>query len=159
MRNPLLALSIAVALAAPGLAAAQQVDYFQVQLSGIEHCADLDNFKFGARNSSPMYIRIVDHQEWDLSENPIFTKGNTTSIIGETYLVNSKKLGFTGAQFTSDTFIAVDATATLDKNAVVTKISGTFILQAPKNDPNDPSPPLCNQTGKFKTLERVLVQP
>jgi hypothetical protein len=158
MRNPLLALVIAAALGAPGLASAQQVAFFRIQMSGLEHCADFDNFKFGSKNSDPMFVRIVDDLEWDLSSNDIFDKAHTTPLIGKSYLSSTKKLNFVGAQFTDTTFIAVDAAANLDKNSVPTKISGTFILQTPQ-DPNDPNSPLCNQSGKFKTLERVLQQP
>ena len=158
MHKSLLAFAFAAALAAPGLAAAQQVAFFRIQMSGLEHCADFDNFKFGSKNSDPMFVKIVDDLEWDLASNDIFDVDHTTPLIGKSYLSTTKKLTFTGAQFTDTTFIALDATASLDKNSVPTKISGTFILQAPQ-DPNDPNSPLCNQTGKFKTLQRVLQQP
>jgi hypothetical protein len=61
-------------------------------------------------------------------------------------------------------FIAVDGVAALDKNGVVTKVSGTFIQDA-GNDPNspvDPNNPLdpnagCVSSGKFKSVERTVV--
>jgi hypothetical protein len=137
---------------------AQTVDSFRVQLSGLEHCADFDNLKVGSKNSAPQFLRIVDDQEWDLSTIDLFSPELTTQIIGQAYLSSTKKKVFAGSQFTSDTFISIDGEVSLDKNAVPTKVSGTFILQTPQ-DPNDPNSPLCNQSGKFKSTERVLVQP
>jgi len=153
-----LALVMGLVSGAARSASAQTVDFFRVQLSGIEHCADFDNFKFGSKNSAPQFLRIVDDQEWDLSTTDLFSPELTTPLIGQAYLSSTKKKVFTGAQITATTFIAVDGAVSLDKNAVPTKVSGTFILQTPQ-DPNDPNSPLCNQSGKFKSTERVLVTP
>jgi hypothetical protein len=162
MRISAAVLWIGVVLGWAGPALAQKVDYFQVQLSGLEHCADLDNFKFGSKNSDPQFLRIVNDQEWDLSSTNIFDVDHTTPLIGQAYLSNPKKLVFTGGQFTDTDFIALDAEVSLDKNGVPTKVSGTFILETlgqNPNDPNDPNQVPCNQTGKFKSTQRVLVVP
>ena len=160
MRKPFLAFLIGAALGLPGLAAAQAPDqFFRIEMSGLEHCADFDNFKFNAKNNVDMWVRIIDGQEWDLSLSDLFLETDTLPIIGHTYLVSSKKQSFIGSQFVGETgFIAIDGAASLDKNGVVTKLSGTFI-QDTGDDPNDPNSPACTSSGKFKSVERTVVPP
>jgi len=158
MRNFARWLLIVGFVAAAGPSLAQQVDFFKIEMSGLEHCADLDNFKFNARNNVDMWVRIIDDQEWDFALSPLFLEADTIPMIGHTYVTSSKKFAFTGAQFIGTTgFLAVDATAQVDKNALVSKISGTFIQDTGADDPN--SPPACISAGKFKSTERTLVNP
>jgi hypothetical protein len=166
MRISFCTLAIAGALLAPGLASAQ--DIFRIEMIGLEHCANFDNFKFNAKNNNDMWVTIIDDQEWDLSTNQeCILHTNCVDIIGRTYQTGSKKQSFIGAQFVgANGFITFDATAALDKNGVVTKITGSFIQDA-GNDPNSPSDPNnpadpnaeCVSSGKFKSVERIVVPP
>ena len=153
MRNFVRVLALAAVLA-PGLVQAGQAVFFRIEMTGLEHCADLDNFKFNARNNLDMWVRIADPQEWDFSLSPIFIAEQTLQVTGHTYVTSSKKFAFTGAQFIGATgFLAVDATAQLDKSLNVSKISGTFIQDTGSDDPNTTA---CISAGKFKSVERIL---
>lgn len=153
MRNFVRVLSVAAVLA-PGLVQAGQAVFFRIEMSGLEHCADLDNFKFNARNNVDMWVKIIDDQEWDFSLSNLFLEVDTIPVIGHTYVTSSKKFDFTGAQFIGATgFLAVDGTAQLDKSLNVSKISGTFIQDTGSDDPNSTA---CISAGKFKSVERIL---
>lgn len=165
MRNRVLALGLLAGLVSSSAAFAQD-QFFKIEMSGLEHCANFDNFKFNARNNVDMWLRIIDDQEWDLSTDPIFIEETTIPIIGTTYAVSSKKLSFIGAQTFGNGFLSIDGSASLDKTGTVTKVSGTFIQDTGNdpnspNDPNDPSDANnpCTSSGKFKSTERTVVPP
>ena len=104
-------------------------EVFKLELLGTERCADLDAFKFNARNNLDLWVRIVDDQEWDIAFSPAFGEDETIPVIGITYLARGNKRVFSGAQFQDDAFIALEGTALLDRNGGVKKATGTFNQQ------------------------------
>jgi hypothetical protein len=150
MRNSARILLLGFVLAAvPGLGFAQG-EIFKIETSGLEHCSDLDNFRFGAKNNTDLWVRVASDLQWDLAPSPNFTPEETISILGRTYFSTQRKLVFTGAAFLADNaFVAFEGTAPLDSSLVIKKLSGTFI-----QDAGDTTP--CISSGKWKSVDRVF---
>lgn len=153
MRNWFTKLGLATVLAAVPAVAFADGEVFKVEMTGVERCEDFDAFRFGAKNNVDVWVRIIDGQEWDLAFSPLFLEDETIPIIGITYYATKNKIVFSGAQFFENAYIAIEATAVLDKQGAIRAASGLFTQQLfiellPDMD--------CFSSGKFKTTQKVL---
>ncbi len=147
MANVRFAALLTVTLAALSSAPAR-AEVFKLEATGVESCGDFHKSKFGARNNIDTWVSVVSPDEWWVSLTPFFLEDSTFPVVGRTHVISSKQAIFTGAQFFDFGFIAVEATLSLDRTGVITKVKGTFI--------QDSVFVLgCMSKGKVKTTERL----
>jgi len=148
MRNWILKLGLAAALAALPPAALAAGEVFKVETTGTEYCGDFDNSKFNANNNIDLYVKIVDGTEWDIDFSPLFE--TAIPVVGTSYYVKQRTVSFTGAQFFADnSFISMEGKLTLDAFGNVTRASGTFIQDSLVFVG-------CFSSGKWRTTQRLL---
>ncbi len=146
MRNYLLNLGMAAALAALPLSAFGAGEIFKIETTGTQYCGDFDNAKFNAKNNVDLYAKIVDGTEWDLGFSPLFE--TVIPVIGASYYVKPRTISFTGSQFFTDgSFISMEGKLTLDAFGNVKSAAGTFIQDSLVFVG-------CFSSGKWKTTQR-----
>ena len=138
-------------------------EIFKVETSGTEYCGDFQAAKFNAKNNVDLWIEVVSESELLVSLTADFQADTYFSMVGQTYLKNSKSAVFVGGQlfrfsagenlgvFAPDiqvSYVTVQGTATLDNLGNVTGLAGTFIQSGVLK-------PGCFSSGTFKTTQKL----
>jgi hypothetical protein len=119
-------------------------EIFKVDTSGTMYCDGFTS-KFRAGNDVDLWIRIDSDTLLTVSLTQTFEPGTTFEMIGESYLLSSKKAAFVGGVlFESGSYAVIQGTATLKSDGTVRKLDATFIQYDLFGDG-------CFSSGKAKT--------